>query len=305
MTRARTYQDILETSERASWRLDDVLPPDAGFDFQRPFLPEALAGTAGLDFLGARERLLVNQIRGHGYLAMFGIVEEFILPFVLDQARKDLGGDHDRTRALLGFATEEAKHIELFRRFRAAFERGTGLRPAVVGPPEAIARAVLGHGALGVALAILHIEWMTQRHYIDAVKGDAGLEPRMKSLLHHHWIEEAQHARLDGLVAFELAGALDHAEIAQGISDYLAICAALDGLLAAQVDLDLATLGDAAAVKLSPAQEARYRDLQRAATRWTFIGSGITHPSFLAVVDRISTAGGARVRLAAATTFSI
>lgn len=299
MTRAHSYQTILETSQRASWRLDDVLPADAAFDFGRPFLPEALARTQPLDFLGDRERLLVNHIRGHGYLAMFGIVEEFILPFVLDHLRPDLAGDDWRTRALLGFAAEEAKHIQLFKRFRDTFERGTGLRPGVVGPPEAIARAVLSHGALGVALAVLHIEWMTQRHYLDAVKGDAALEPRFKDLLHHHWMEEAQHARLDGLVALELAAAASPETIARGIDDYLAICDAVDGLLAAQVDLDLAALRDAAGTTLSPAETERYRATQLAALRWTFIGSGMTHPSFLAVLDRISTTGAARVRAAA------
>jgi uncharacterized OsmC-like protein len=299
MTRTRPFQTILETSERVAWRLDDVLPPEAGFDFTRPFLPDGLARVAGLDFLDEPARLVLNQIRGHGYLALFGIVEEFILPFVLDHARGDLGGDDFRTRALLGFAAEEAKHIQLFKRFRDTYERGTGLRPGVVGPPDAIARAVLGHGALGVALAILHIEWMTQRHYVDSVKGDDALEPRFKSLLHHHWLEEAQHARLDGLVALELAARLAPDELDRGIDDYLAICRALDGLLRAQVELDLASLRVAAGAPRSAADTARLRDAQLAALRWTFIGSGITHPSFLAVVDRISPDGAARVRAAA------
>ena len=31
--------------------------------------------------------MTLNQIRGHEYLAMFGLVEEFILPYVVDHAR--------------------------------------------------------------------------------------------------------------------------------------------------------------------------------------------------------------------------
>ena len=50
---------------------------------------------------------------------IFGIVEEFILPFLLDHARPHLLGDDWRVRAILNFASEEAKHIHLFKRFHA------------------------------------------------------------------------------------------------------------------------------------------------------------------------------------------
>ncbi|MEX0804382.1 MAG: hypothetical protein WD688_13860 [Candidatus Binatia bacterium] len=47
---------------------------------------------------------------------MFGLVEEFILPYVVDHARPQLSGDDYRVRVLLQFAGEEAKHIHLFKR---------------------------------------------------------------------------------------------------------------------------------------------------------------------------------------------
>src|SRR5690606_38236453 len=112
-----------------------------------------------------RERCILNQIRGHEYLAIFGLVEEFILPFVLDHARPQLSGDDARVRALLNFAGEEAKHIELFKRFHKRFTDSFGTECALIGPPEAVAAEVLRHDPLSVALAILQIEWMTQRHY--------------------------------------------------------------------------------------------------------------------------------------------
>ena len=126
---------------------------------------------------------------------MFGLVEEFILPFVLDHARPRLAGDDYRTRALLQFASEEAKHIQLFKRFRAEFDAGFGHPCEVIGPPEAIATAVLAHSPLAVALLTLHIEWMVQRHYLECIKDDQELDPQFKSLLKHHWMEEAQHAK--------------------------------------------------------------------------------------------------------------
>src|SRR5690606_16306073 len=124
-------------------------------------------------------------------LAMFGLVEEFILPFVLDHARPLLNGDDFRVRALLQFAGEEAKHIHLFRRFRTTFARGFGEECAVIGPADEIGDFVLSHDPLSVAIAVLQIEWMTQAHYLESVRGDDRLDPLFTSLLKHHWMEEA------------------------------------------------------------------------------------------------------------------
>ena len=63
-----------------------------------------------------------------------------------------------------------------------------------------IAAEVLKHHPLGVALAVLQIEWMTQRHYLDSVQGNQELDQQFCSLLKHHWLEEAQHAKLDTLM---------------------------------------------------------------------------------------------------------
>src|SRR5207342_2153493 len=106
-----TYEKTLATSERISWKLDDVIGGDKRLDFGKPFLPEALARVEALDFLSSDERRMLNQIRGHNYLYLFGAVEEFILPFVMDQVRPQLQGDDDfKVRAMLEFAAEEAKH---------------------------------------------------------------------------------------------------------------------------------------------------------------------------------------------------
>src|SRR5688572_26875014 len=103
-----SYEDVLASSMRAAWQIEDVIPADAALDFSKPFLPEALARTAGVPGLSDGERRLLNQIRGHEYLCIFGLVEEFVLPFVLDHARPQLNGDDYRIRALLNFAGEEA-----------------------------------------------------------------------------------------------------------------------------------------------------------------------------------------------------
>ena len=77
------YQATLASSLRAAWQLDDVLREDQELDFSRNFMPESLARTAALGSLSGTEQRLLNQISAHQYLSIFGIVEEFILPFAL------------------------------------------------------------------------------------------------------------------------------------------------------------------------------------------------------------------------------
>ncbi|HWF90202.1 MAG TPA: hypothetical protein VN659_15255, partial [Pyrinomonadaceae bacterium] len=182
MLNSYSYQAALAASESIHWRVEDVIGGDKRLNFTQPFMPESLAQTEPLTFLSKEEKRILNQIRGNAYLCIFGLVEEFILPFVLDHARPQLRGDDFRVRALLKFASEEAKHIQLFKQFRMEFEDGFGTICNVIGPPEAIAAAILVHDPLAIAITTLHIEWMVQRHYLDSIKDDQELDPQFKSL---------------------------------------------------------------------------------------------------------------------------
>src|SRR5256885_15318223 len=133
------YEATLVSSLRAQWVLDDVLGANQDLDFSRKFMPESLARTAAVATLNPFEQRTLNQISAHQYLSIFGIVEEFILPFLLDHSRSALRDDDDwRVRALLNFAGEEAKHIHLFKRFHAAFVRGFQVQCEVIGTLAAI-----------------------------------------------------------------------------------------------------------------------------------------------------------------------
>lgn len=289
------FASILSTSTRAAWEIEDVLPEGAALDFTRPFLPEDLARTGAAGGLNEDEKRVLNQIRGHEYLVIFGLVEEFILPFVLDHARPQLNGDDARVRALLNFASEEAKHIDLFKRFHACFQAGFGTRCDVIGPPEAVAAEVLCHDPLAVALAILHIEWMTQSHYVGSVRDNGDLEPLFKSLLKHHWIEEAQHAKLDTLMVEALAEGRDAASIDRALDEYLEIGMFLDEGLKTQTGLNLEAFERATGRSLTVDERAGLAEQQLQALRWTYLGSGMTHPKFVATLAAISPAARDRI----------
>ena len=197
----------------------------------------------------------------------------------------------------MSFASEEAKHIQLFRRFRQEFENGFGSSCALIGPADAIGRAVLAHHPLAVSLAILHIEWMTQRHFLDSVNDDWTLDPQFKSLLRHHWMEEVRHAKLDTLMVEAIAATCSAKERDEAINGYLEIGGFLDAGLAQQVEFDVESFTRATGRQLSDDERASYRQIQQQAMRWTFIGSGMSHPNFLATVDQVRP--GARERLEA------
>jgi hypothetical protein len=262
---------------------------DKRLDFSKPFLPDSLAGVAGLSSLSDREKLLLNQIRGNSYLYMFGFVEEFILPFALDEARSATpGGDPFEVRALVTFAEEEAKHIHLFHRFAEEFAAGFHSPCGVIGPAAEVAKVVLSHSRLGVAILTLALEWATQAHYIDSIKDDQELDPQFKSLLRHHWMEEAQHAKLDTLVVDKLAIAGGPEAIAKGLADFGAIGGAVDGLLLQQVQLDLDSLEAASGRKLASAEREEIAAVQTKAYRYTFLVTALIHKNFLATVEQLS-----------------
>ena len=285
-----SYQGVLEASERINWRIEDIIGGAKRLDFNKPFMPESLAQVQGLSFLSTEEKRTLNQIRGHEYLAMFGLVEEFILPYVVDHVRPQLSADDYQLRALLGFAGEEAKHIHLFKRFRQEFEAGFGSQCNFIGPAEAVRRFVLSHSPLGVAIAILHIEWITLRHYVEGVRDNQDLDAQFKSLLKHHWLEESQHTKLDTLIVEEIVRNSTSQEIDQAFKEYGEIGAFLDQGIQQQTEFDVESFVQATGRNLSRSEREEMTQAVLKGMRWTYLGTGMTHPNFLATVEQIRPA---------------
>jgi len=291
------YQATLASSLRAQWQLDDVLRPDQDLDFSRNMMPESLARTAELDSLNPFEQRVLNQISAHQYLSIFGVVEEFILPFLIDHARPHLLGDDWRVRAILNFASEEAKHIHLFKRFHQAFVRGFPVECRMIGPSEAIGAEVLRHDPLAVGLVILMIEWMTQQHYLGSIRDDGDIDPLFKSLMKHHWMEEAQHAKLDTLIVDALAVGRTEAEIDKAVDEFFEIGSFLDDGLKMQAGFNLDALEIAIGRKFEDRDDILAQ--QHQAARWTYIGSGMVHGRFQDALNAISRRAADRIAEAA------
>ena len=288
----RTYQQALQVN----WQVDDIIGGEKTLDFRKPFLPDVWVEADALGFLSENEKLALNHIRSHSYLYLFGFVEEYIVPFVVRHIESRIHkAAPEELRAMLHFAEEEVKHIELFHRFGEEFRAGFSSTCEVIDSPEAFAAQLLSKSPLGGALAILHIEWMTLLHYVSSVRDNVDIDPQFSSLLRHHWLEEAQHAKLDTLMVEAIAQQLSEREIEEGIDDYLAIGGMLDAGLSQQVEMDLASFTRATGRTLSDREAERYQAVQQRSYRQTFLTSGMRYGRFQDSLAAISPEGAKKV----------
>jgi hypothetical protein len=296
-----SYQNCIETSERIAWTIESVLG-GAGFDFEKAFLPESLARVQNIVCLSDKEKLRLNQIRGLTYAHLFGFVEEFIVRKVVELAASYPMSKAVERRALLRFAEEETKHQLLFERTKASLLNGLGDCGLVPGAGD-VAGVVLSKSELGVLLLISMLEWMTQHHYIDIFSSGferESLDPTFTQIFKAHWIEEAQHTKLDHLEIERVARSVDPGGREAAIDELLEIGGAFDGLLEAQAKLDLESLQRLTGRALSDKEKDEILSKQHKAYRWTFLGSALRHPKFNALVAALTKSGAAKIEQAAA-----
>lgn len=289
------YATCIRNSEQVCWKLDDVMPPGTALDFSQPFLPAALSGEARLSLLSPAEKLKLNHISGNSYLNLFAFVEEYIIATAVDHAQAEMYGDHEALRALLRFAEEEIKHQALFARYCAAFAEGFGSECQVLDNAAEVAGVILSKTPIAVLLITLHLEIMTQAHYTESVRQDAAIDPLFASLLKHHWLEEAQHARIDALELDKLAQLASPEMIDIAFADYIDLCGAVDGLLEAQTIMDIESLTKATGRSFTPAERQAIHAAQHAAYRSSFLVAGMTNRQFVSILGKLSPEGARRV----------
>ncbi|MCZ6870203.1 MAG: diiron oxygenase [Gammaproteobacteria bacterium] len=295
LTHTYSYQDCLDNSQKVSWKEDEIL---AGrqFDFSKRFLPNKLCGVDDIECLNEAERRTLNQIMGNAYCHIFAFVEEFIIPTITEAALQDAYGDEVRFRALLRFAEEELKHQELFRRSIDLFNQGFGATCGLLPDREAVAQAVRSKSQLAVLCLTTVIEWFTQLHYREHVRDHSGLDELFRDLLKFHWMEEAQHAKLDTLLIDEIAERATPAERETAIDEVIELGGAIDGLLAQQIELNIAALEQATERRFTKAEKEEITTHTQRAWRWTFLVSGLEHPNFVKLVGELTNEGQGKIR---------
>jgi hypothetical protein len=293
-----SYQDVLANSKKVAWTEDEVLS-GRSFDLTKRFLPNSLSGVDGISFLSEDEKRTLNQIMGNAYLHLFAFVEEFIVPTVSEESMDSPYGDEVRQRALVRFSEEELKHQELFRRSIAMFNEQFGSVPQLIPGREAVAGVVRSKSKLAVLILIDIIEWFVQVHYTEHVLDEVELDGLFRDLLKFHWLDEAQHAKMDTMLIAENAESMPMSERETAVDEVLELGGAIDGLLQQQISLNI----DALEVATGRSFTATERDEITAETlkawRYTFLVSGLEHPNVVKMLNEITDEGPAKVRAVA------
>ncbi|HEY7202727.1 MAG TPA: hypothetical protein VIA61_00430 [Methylomirabilota bacterium] len=293
-----SYDECLHTSLKVAWKEEDVLR-GRDFDYSKRFLPNRLSGVDEIACLNQDEKRKLNQIIGNAYCHIFAFVEEFIVPQTLQEAQRDVYGEESRLRTLIRFAEDETKHQQMFRRSMALFEKGFGITCGVIPGREEVAKVVLGKSRLCSLLLTSMIEWFTQLHYVEHVRSDEQLDGLFRDLVKYHWLDEATHAKLDSLLINEICGPLSLAEREHAVEELLELGGAVDGLLSQQADLDIESLQRATNRTFTERERVEIKTSIQRAYRWTFLVSGLRHPTFVKIVGELTEQGPRRLEAVA------
>ena len=283
------YAKCIDASKRIRWDIDADVIRGRQFDFQRKFLPDALARIEGFDFLTADEKRLVSQVQGRTYTNMFGLVERFIGAKITEVSREHALGDQVAFEALVRFTDEELKHQELFRRLERMIAAGMPPGYRFLPQPNDVANAVLSKGTWAVLALTCHIELFSQAHYRQSIEPDVEDSALWKDIFFYHWKEESQHAILDEMEWKREDAKLTPAQRDAAVGELIELVAAVDGILQVQSAADVDYFLRLAKRPFDAKQVERLREAMLAAYRWQYILTGAQNERFMQVLGELTT----------------
>ena len=283
-----SYSDCLEKSYRVNWTIDEVVT-EQHFDLTQRWLPPSLSGADGVAWMSDEEKTKLTHLEMGAYAHLFGYVEEFIAPQIATLALDFKVDRRDGFDALTNFASEEVKHMNLFRKIREMVDDSVGFPLELLGDQQQVAHFVLSKNVGAVLLLTSVIEWFTQFHYLSGFKDAGDLDSFTKRIFKFHWLEESQHTKMGHLETVRAFGHMGEAEKDTAIDDLIELVGAVDGLLQKQTGFDVQNLTKYIGRALTDEETQTLHDSVLKAKRYTFIESGVTHPNFLALFGEVTT----------------
>ena len=277
---SKRYAKAIEISKRVRFEIDRDVIRGRKFDFRKKFLPDGLSKIERLDFLSSEEKLLLSQIQGRTYANMFGLVERFIGPKILDVSRDHWLGDQTAFEALVRFTDEELKHQEMFRRIDALCAEGMPGGYNFLPQANDVAGAVLAAPTWSVLALICHIELFVLAHYREAIEKDEQLSELWRDVFTFHAREESQHAIMDEIEWRRADAGLSPAQRDEAVDGLIALVAAVDGILQLQAKADTDYFLRAAGRNVNRTQVEAIGMTFLYAYRWQYIASGVQDERF-------------------------
>jgi hypothetical protein len=284
-----SYARCIEVSKRVRFEIDKDVIRGRELDFANKFLPDGLSRAPQLAFLSSAEKRLLSQIQGRTYANMFGLVERFIGPKMLEVSRDHWLGDQTALEALVRFTDEELKHQELFRRIERMAAAGMPAGYDFLPQPNDVAGAVLGKSSWAVLALICHIELFVLAHYRQAIEPDAELSALWKDVFTFHAREESQHALIDELEWKREDAKLSPAQRDAAVGDLIALVGAVDGILQMQAKSDALYFLSVCGRSFGAEQPESIQETLLAAYRWQYIVSGVQDERFQKILGGMVT----------------
>lgn len=270
--------------EQHSWALDDVFNSSNTLDRSHFFFPPSLTNMDKNSLiLNAEQLLTLNQLTAKSYLYFFHFAEQFIIGKTNEVSYQK--STSTEKQAFENFFTEEIKHQLLFRRVMKAIDKALGFNAHTIGIEKQVAKQVLAQSDIAIFLLILHLEVITQDHYVHSIKGETCVDPNIVSVLKHHWLEESQHARLDYLELKELTKRADTKTKSKSIEEYIACLAGLNSSFKAQSESDVLNLEAICGLHFSQQDRISLEQSQCDTYDTLFIKCGLNNAHFTSTVD--------------------
>lgn len=286
MKRNITFKDCVNNMEANAWNLDEVFNNTHRLDFEKPFLPYSLTlHDTGRPFLEPESIKALNQITTKSYLSFFYFVEEFILQKANQLSHEK--DDHAMKDAYNHFSVEEVKHQMLFQRVMRAIDNGLGISPEVLSMSKDFAKDILVLSEPAIMLFILHLEIITQEHFVQSIKGNESVESNIVRVLQHHWIEEAQHANVDYLELKALTETANKAEKTLAIHEYASCLKKLKQGFKLQAQYDRKSLESLCKLNISEHESVLIEQLQYQAYYSLFVRAGLDNQQLISVIDEL------------------
>jgi hypothetical protein len=283
------YAKCVEVSKRIRWDIERDVIRGRKFDVSKKYLPDGLSLAPSLEFLGKDEKRLFSQLQGRTYANIFGLVERYIPPKILEVSKDHWFGDQTAFEALIRFSDEELKHQELFRRIEAMIAPAMPAGYSFLPEPNAVASAVLSKCTWAVLALTCDIELFTQAHYRQSIEPDRDLSELWKDVFLFHWKEESQHAILDELEWQRENAKLTPEQRDHAVNDLIDLVAAVDGILQVQAKADTDYFLRVCGRTFGGAEVKRIGDTMLKAYRWQYIGSGVQDERFQKVLGGMIT----------------
>lgn len=286
-----SFEQCRISSEKATWSFEKEIQ-GLQFDFKRDFLPQGLFRGGLPPWMSAKERLLINQIRGFSYAHIFMFVEQFIIEETCAAAFTYVRTDREALSALLTFTNEETKHQKMFQKVKELVAEGLSVRPLAAPGMEEVAETVTSHSAFAVFLCTLHFEWITQRHYVEFFQVEKGtIDLDFMKVFRLHWTEEAQHARIDALHLRRLAAERPSSEILSSCDEFWEIMLVFRATVRKQDCLDLESFEKNVGRKVGNEERESLSNALEESSFWVYFLSGLRHKSFCSLYEDLAPDG--------------